>query len=314
MRRLTQEEFLTKCHACHGDRYDYSQAHYVNGRTKIVIICRKHGPFSQQAQSHYRGHGCPVCAQEEYWASPVGQRHKCRLQDGSLAKMGQVVCMKKYDAPSFISSKAGHAVIDAKKRTPEYRQKMSKIISSDAVQQKTKQTCRVRYDRDSFMQTDEGRSMMSFAMRSGSYEKQIATKRKNGTFTTSKYAEATYGLLCDYFGKSNVVREYKSIVYPFHCDFYIKSRDLYIESNISWTHGGHWFDSMNPSDVNMFDFYAQCDGDYYRNAIDVWTRRDVIKRQTARDNQLKYVVFWDPKLNDVRSWLNAGAPDCYDWM
>lgn len=48
------------------------------------------------------------------------------------------------------------------------------------------------------------------------------------------------------------------------------------------------------------------DGKYFYNvAIDVWTVRDVKKRQVAIDNHLNYVVFWKNDLSDFKEWLNA---------
>lgn len=48
-------------------------------------------------------------------------------------------------------------------------------------------------------------------------------------------------LLVFVFGNSNVCPQYTSERYPFLCDFYIKPLDLYIELNLYWTHGGHFF-------------------------------------------------------------------------
>ncbi|VVC05564.1 Uncharacterised protein [uncultured archaeon] len=63
--RMTQEEFLEKCHAVHGDTYDYSLTHYTNNYTKIIIICKIHGLFEQNPDSHMRGTNCPTCMHEQ---------------------------------------------------------------------------------------------------------------------------------------------------------------------------------------------------------------------------------------------------------
>lgn len=47
--------------AIHGDLYDYSQTTYVNFKTKVSIICRKHGVFMQRTRCHASGKGCPIC-------------------------------------------------------------------------------------------------------------------------------------------------------------------------------------------------------------------------------------------------------------
>jgi hypothetical protein len=58
---LTQEEFLNNVNKVHGNRYDYSKVKYVNARTKITIICKKHGEFEQLANSHSQGANCIKC-------------------------------------------------------------------------------------------------------------------------------------------------------------------------------------------------------------------------------------------------------------
>jgi|ERR1700723_2085038 len=61
---FTQETFVSKSRSVHGNRYDYSKAVYVNAHTKVTIICRKHGPFQQQAVTHLNASGCPRCVGE----------------------------------------------------------------------------------------------------------------------------------------------------------------------------------------------------------------------------------------------------------
>ena len=60
-----------------------------------------------------------------------------------------------------------------------------------------------------------------------------------------------------------------SDLYPFHCDFYIPSLNLYIEYNGSWTHGKHPFDSLSKEDQNRLkEMKAKAvNSKYYNNAI-----------------------------------------------
>lgn len=57
----TTEEFIEKVLKIHGDIYDYSKVKYIDNRTNIIIICRKHGEFEQSAGGHIQGHGCNKC-------------------------------------------------------------------------------------------------------------------------------------------------------------------------------------------------------------------------------------------------------------
>jgi len=59
----TTRSFIEAAQATHGDLYDYSQVEYVNNKTAVTIICRVHGPFSQEAKVHYIGSGCPDCVE-----------------------------------------------------------------------------------------------------------------------------------------------------------------------------------------------------------------------------------------------------------
>ena len=60
-KKLTTEEFIKKSRLVHGNKYDYTKSEYVNSRTKVEIICPKHGEFWQTPHSHICGDGCPIC-------------------------------------------------------------------------------------------------------------------------------------------------------------------------------------------------------------------------------------------------------------
>ena len=59
--RKTLEQFITQSKEVHGDKYDYSKVKYVNGQTKVCIICPIHGEFYQTPESHLSGNGCNQC-------------------------------------------------------------------------------------------------------------------------------------------------------------------------------------------------------------------------------------------------------------
>ena len=56
-----EQEFKEKAKQLHNDKYDYSNVVYVNSRSKVTIICPKHGSFEQRVSSHLLGNGCPKC-------------------------------------------------------------------------------------------------------------------------------------------------------------------------------------------------------------------------------------------------------------
>jgi len=63
-RKLTREEFILKARQIHGWKYDYSKVEYINLKTKVCIICPKHGEFWQTPSSHLSGEGCNLCGIE----------------------------------------------------------------------------------------------------------------------------------------------------------------------------------------------------------------------------------------------------------
>ena len=59
--KLDLSEFIEKVNKIHSNKYDYSKVDYLNNYTHIIIICKKHGEFSQLPFVHLLKHGCPNC-------------------------------------------------------------------------------------------------------------------------------------------------------------------------------------------------------------------------------------------------------------
>ncbi len=59
--RKTQKEILIEFRARHGNKYDYSLVKYVNSKTKVIVICPKHGGFYVSPAKHIKGSGCRKC-------------------------------------------------------------------------------------------------------------------------------------------------------------------------------------------------------------------------------------------------------------
>lgn len=155
------------------------------------------------------------------------------------------------------------------------------------------------------------------------------SRTRNHTLGKSLPEEYLYKLLVKQFGKDDVVRQYYDKKrYPFHVDFYIKSRDLFIELNGASVHMDHWYDINNEDDVTaVLEWKKRSRGktnSIYAKRIETWTMSDVIKRDYARKHKLHYLVFWDgnsyqrngkqiPKLSDARAWIKDGCPDPENW-
>lgn len=62
---VTKEDFITRSKKIHGDKYEYCKVEYVDTKTKVNIICEKHGVFAQAPSQHMLGQGCSRCATEK---------------------------------------------------------------------------------------------------------------------------------------------------------------------------------------------------------------------------------------------------------
>lgn len=78
--KSTTESFIKKAEEIHGDKYEYSNVKYINSKTKVCIICHKHGEFWQTPNSHLNGQGCPKCVGRnkttDEWISAAKEIHE----------------------------------------------------------------------------------------------------------------------------------------------------------------------------------------------------------------------------------------------
>lgn len=120
-----------------------------------------------------------------------------------------------------------------------------------------------------------------------------STKRKNGTFNTSKPEQKIKRLLEECFPDTKC--QYESELYPFNCDFYIPCLDLYIEYQGFWSHGKHPFDLESEKDLEKLKIWKEKakTSKFYKNAIETWTVRDPLKRRIAKQNNLKWREFFN---------------------
>ena len=168
-----------------------------------------------------------------------------------------------------------------------YKNHKEEIVS------KAKNTLIAHYGKDHYFKTIEGKQKLSTIVSSKEFQdKSNNTKRKNNTFNSSNLEEQSYNILKDIYGETDIIRQYKSEEYPYKCDFYIKSLDLYIECNYHWTHGGHAYDKNNKEDVIKANKYKASSSKFYNNAYKTWTILDVNKLETFIKNKLNYFVFY----------------------
>lgn len=189
-------------------------------------------------------------------------------------------CLKKYGVENYSQSK-------------EFKDSYSVIRKT------TKNTCQKRYHADCWTQS------LDYKLRSNDIvKKRYLTLRQNNTLNTSKDEDEIYNLLLVILDKTDIVRHYKSKLYPFACDFYIKSLDLYIEYHGTWTHGKESFDKNNLKHQKILEVWQEKakKSKYFQNAIYTWTDLDVRKLETFKRNNLNYKIFWN--IEEVKNFIN----------
>ena len=62
LKPITQETFLARARAAHGDRYDYTLVDYQGWQVPVAIKCAAHGVFWQTPKAHAQGRGCLACS------------------------------------------------------------------------------------------------------------------------------------------------------------------------------------------------------------------------------------------------------------
>lgn len=260
---------------------------------------------------------CKVCGNPLHWTAKHGYQtycsKNCSASDPSLICKRKEGLVKKYgsDTPftdSAVIYKRNETWMKKYGGNPLGNSEVRSHITSRPNPIKGKQTCRRKYGVDNYAMTTECKEKVkeTCASRYGDFacnlqyvkeaahspeadKKRIATMKKNGSFTTSIPEERVYAELkkrCD------VERQHTDARYPWHCDFYLPEYDMYVECNFHWTHGGHPYDPNNIEDQKKAEEWKSKHTRYYDNAVKTWTVRDVMKMETAKKNNLRYVVLY----------------------
>lgn len=192
---------------------------------------------------------------------------------------------------------------------------------SDEIKEKVRQTSRRKYGKDYYAQTDEHKEryintcMERYGVENysqseeyhqrypGLLKKRLKTMKEHKTFNSSKAENGLEVKLRELF--PDLKAQYRSEQYPFKCDFYIPSLDLYIEYNGTWTHGYKFFDKNDENDLaRLNELKAKTEkSKFYTTAIEIWTVRDVLKLETAIKNNLNYVAWFNEE--QANDWIEA---------
>jgi hypothetical protein len=100
------EQFIKAAKKKHGDTYIYDAVKYKNSTTKVSIICRVHGEFTQTPPIHLKGSGCNKCALDR--AAQTNKLSRAEFIDKCNKAHGNYYI---YDNTVYTNSKSKIAII-----------------------------------------------------------------------------------------------------------------------------------------------------------------------------------------------------------
>lgn len=186
------------------------------------------------------------------------------------------------------------------------------MYGSEYFKQKSKETCLEKYGVDNVMKTPEMQERFINikeqiieklqAKMPETLAKAYQTKKEHNSFHTSKPELRIKELL---ESKFEIYYQYRNENYPYTCDFYLPDLDLYIEFQGSWTHGSYPYVETEESCIKKLAIWKDKakTSKFYANAITTWTKRDVAKRNWAKEHKLNWLEFFTE--TEFMRWFNG---------
>lgn len=120
--KLNTNDFIAKAKAIHKSKYDYSKTDYVLSHLPVIIICERHGEFSQTPNAHLVECGCPKCGN-----ASIGDKLRDSLSD--FLEKARTIHGDRYDYSKVKYSTANRKVIISCPIHGEFLQTPNKHIS-----------------------------------------------------------------------------------------------------------------------------------------------------------------------------------------
>lgn len=223
------------------------------------------------------------------------------------------VCLEKYGVENPLSNKQ---IQDKMRNTMFERYGAKTTLESEYLKDKVKNTCLKKYGVDCIAKSELVRERIVSTNRElygcdyPLESEEIIDKTRDsyarnvnlGLHFNNSAEDKAYLALTKKF--DNVVREYRSVDYPFNADFYIPEIDTYIELQLFWTHGGHPFDPSSEDDINIVNYLKNKIENGHKNyeqVLLVWTEVDPHKRTIAKKNNIKLFEFYSE--DSFYNWL-----------
>ena len=260
-------------------------------------------------------HRCKDLLQKKYGVDNVYQLEsvKNKIRETNLERYGEdnYVKTNEYKECSKQTCLNKYGVEHAS-QTSEFKEKVKKTnnkkygcdygLQSPEIKQKSINTCKEKYGVEYFAQSSNFKELFTDEnfVRNAKLKEYATRKNKNNgnDFNTSKDEQLLLSYLKNKF-PDLIYQYYTDERYPFNCDFYIPSLDLFIEYNGHWTHNDHIFDENDNNDLLLLEEIKEKSkqSKYYKIYEDTWTHRDPLKVKTAKENNLNYLIIWHHEFN-----------------
>lgn len=216
----------------------------------------------------------------------------CTLQNNIIKEKTKQTCLEKYGTEyaqsySIVKEKIKNSNIN----TCIKKYNVNNISKLENTKNKIKETCLNRYGVSNVLKIDK--------IIQENINKRYNSIKNHNSFVNSKTEEESYILLKEKY--IDIIRQYKSELYPFACDFYISELNLYIECNYFWTHGKFPYIESEQKCVDKLNEWKSKNTEFYNNAIKTWIYYDVYKRNIAKQNNLNWLEFFS--IQELKDWL-----------
>ena len=279
--KSNKDSFIEKSINKHGDKYDYSLVDYINSKTKVKIICTKHGVFEQRPNNHLNGQNCSNCTNNNI------KSDKDKFIKKSLNKFGIIY---DYSLVDYVNNKTKVKIICKKHGIFEQRpdnhfnhkipckkcDSDNRILDSNIVIKYFISTHGYFYNYSKF--NYKGRNI-----------KSIIICPEHGDFLQTPHTHIL-GSGCKKCSQSNGEKLISSILSDLNIDFKteVKFEECVYKSHLK-------FDFYIPDlnlciEYNGLQHYKSVDffgGERYFNEI---KKRDSIKKKYCEDNSIKLIT------------------------
>lgn len=195
-----------------------------------------------------------------------------------------------------------------RKNTVNLKHKVDYYFQTEEFKNRFKNLMLERFDAPCYTQSQDYQNKKALIK-----QKEYETKRRNGTLgrSRSKAEIRCYELLKTKL--TDIEHSYRDNVrYPFNCDIYVPSLDLFIECHFSQYHHYKPFDKNCIGDlVELSKLKTELNNQYLtkkqkdeiKSIIKTWTERDILKLKTFQDNNLNYKIFYTEK--EFNEWFQT---------